>query len=216
MVLGNLYVDSKCHADTCHVDAKEAASALMNISISNMHWLDFKEQEAEEFFQPPSSVDAKNAVENPSGEMIWQIPRSAPEHVFAVYTCAGANMTMIQQQLDSDWKNRHPMDPPCRVLGSYPNFAKVIKMHPWNCQRSSAIYPYLFICADKKHVESEGVLLVQETWDGNIERDPADLIQIVSNIAYRTYRCHVSKAIALLMSIVSGDRGFDQVTQSSA
>ncbi len=56
----------------------------------------------------------------------------------------------------------------------------MIERHPWCVYRADGDLQ-LFICADRKDIKREGVLLVKMDWDGNVDRDPDELIGIESH-----------------------------------
>ena len=215
VLLVNLDVDLDCHVDTCRIKVKEAALALINISIANMDWEDFKEDELSQENPANTGKATGNSAE---AENALQSPPSKPKHVFDIYTTADANMTTIPKQLDPCWDKRHPTYSPCRSVCSYIDFAdpwqQMINSHPWNCKRDPELHRQLYICADKKDVEAEGVILVQEAWDGNIDRDPAELVRIGSDLTVRSHRCILSETIELLTSIARGERDFEMLWES--
>ncbi len=74
----------------------------------------------------------------------------------------------------------------------------MIGWHPWNCRRDPHLHRQLFICADDLDI-----LLVRMDWDGNISRDPAELVKLGPQADVKTQRCPVSEAAAYLNAIVN-------------
>ena len=214
VLLVNLDVDLDCRVETCRIQAEKAASALVNIRIANMDWEDFKEDEL-----PPAESTAGNTSSS-GGEVSQQASTSAPSPVFGLYSTAGANMTTLPELLDPDFYQKHPRDQQCHSVASYPSspdpWKQLMARHPWNCMRNPSLHRQMFVCADKKEVENEGVFLVRMQWDGNIDRDPAELIQIGAEADVKTRRCQLAAVLPALTSVASGQIDFDSIEESTA
>lgn len=211
VLLVNLDVDLDCRVDTCRIKAADAASAMVNIRIANIDWEDFKEQEPPSEDSPTRSVDSRTAAETSQ-----QPPPSSSSAVLGLYTTAGANMTTLPQLLAPESATQHPKDHRCRSVASYaasPDpWAQLRGRHPWNCMRDPSLHRQMFVCADKTDVETEGVLLVRLQWDGDIDRDPAQLIRIGTEATVQTRRCRPEGVLADLAAVVSGETGFESST----
>jgi hypothetical protein len=208
VLLVNLDTDLKCSVDTCRIKASEALTAAINLMIANMDWEDFKEDELP---LPPSAraTERGNPRTHPAGSQ-QQGQSSSRHHTFGAYTTAGANMTAIRGLLEPDWRDKAPKAHLCESIGSYTNYpdpwSQLVKAHPWNCRRNARIHRQWLICADKEDPKEQGVLLVHIDWDGNIDRDPDELLKIGPGVEVKTERCAVESAIARLTALVSGGR----------
>lgn len=111
-------------------------------------------------------------------------------------------MTDIRALLEPDWRDKDPKTWSCENIGSYTNASdpwdELIRHHPWNCRRNPRLHRQWFICADRKDPHEEGVLLVHMDWDGDITRDPNELLRIGLDVVVNTERSSVENAIATL------------------
>lgn len=116
-------------------------------------------------------------------------------------------MTNIRALLEPDWRDKAPKTHLCESVGSctdYPDpWNQLIKHHPWNCRRNPRLHRQWLICADEKDPKKRGVLLVHIDWDGNIDRDPNELLKIGQRVNVTTERSAVEDAIASLTARVS-------------
>jgi hypothetical protein len=202
VLLVNLDTDLKCSVDICRVKASDAILLAVNLMIANLDWEDVKDQE----LLSPSSDDDPKADDDARSREIQSTPAS--HSIFGVYGTAGADMTAIRALLEPDWRNQDPKTYWCQIVGSYTRYpdpwTELIKHHPWNCQRSPRLCRQWFICADTKDPKENGVLLVHMDWDGNIARDPDELLQIGMNVVVNTERYAVEDAIATLRLKAAG------------
>lgn len=205
VLLVNLDVDLTCRVEICRIGVDKAATAVVNLAIANMDWEEIKQDEL------PSAV-----------ESITRGPEVAPSRVshtqdhpaFAAYDIIGANLRKVHDLLEPGWAEKAADDNRCRPVCTYEDppdpWQEMIEMHPWCCYRAQGTFhPQLFICVDRKDVEGEGVLLVKMDWDGNIDRDPNELIQMGTQATIHTRRCPVAEAIATLTSIATGERAWE-------
>ncbi|MCJ1311989.1 hypothetical protein MMC25_005663 [Agyrium rufum] len=192
VLLVNLNTDLECTVDTCRIRCTEALSAAVNLAIANMDWEDFKEDE----LPLPSFKDKDNKA-----------PTSHP--MFGVYgVTAGANMTTIRGLLEADWQDKKPEAWLCESVCSYTKYPEplkeVIERHPWNCHRNPGLHRQWCICVDSLKPEEEGVLLVHINWDGNVKRDPNELLKMSVKRDYTTERCSTDSVLATLTARTVG------------
>ncbi|KAH0566176.1 hypothetical protein GP486_000429 [Trichoglossum hirsutum] len=203
VLLVSLNCDGECGVDTCRMRAEDVASAMVNLEIANMDWEEFKDSEL-------PSVESVTAG---LGGTIFESAdnKKPPHHTFGIYTTAGANMTNIRVQLEPDWDRKQPEDYICEFAGNmtaYPDpWGEVLSYHPFVCRRVKALHRQLFICADKKDVEKEGVLLCKMDWDGNIDRE--DVLEVGNNENTKTRRCPVGEAASTLVEIADHKREWE-------
>lgn len=204
VLLVNLDTDRQCSVDICRVKASVAILVAVNQMISNTGW----EEEKEDGLPVPSfDDDNTEAGDDSSRRKVRPDPPSTPPYsIFGVYTIAGADMTDIRALLEPDWRGKHP-EALCESVGSYTNASdpwdELIKHHPWNCRRNPRLHRQFFICADRRDPQEGGVLLVHMNWDGNITRDPDELLRIGLNVVVSTERCPVENAVATLQTRTS-------------
>lgn len=74
---------------------------------------------------------------------------------------------------------------------------------------------HIFICVVKNVVENEEILLVQMEWDGNIDRDPAELVQIGAAADVMNRRCQLAGAIPALTSVPSSQIEVESIEEST-
>ncbi|KAI9875545.1 MAG: hypothetical protein M1830_008346 [Pleopsidium flavum] len=117
VLLVNLDTNLECSVGTCRIKAEEAASALINITIANMEWEDFKEDELPSVESVTAGVES-SAISS-HVEPSQQSYESTPDYSFGAYTIAGANMTNIRDLLEPDWVTKSPKEALCRSICSY-------------------------------------------------------------------------------------------------
>ncbi|KAI9865710.1 MAG: hypothetical protein M1813_002168 [Trichoglossum hirsutum] len=200
VLLVSLDWDGECGVDTCRMRAEDVASAVMNLEIANMDWEELKDGEL------PSVESVTAGLGVTTVESMDR--KKLPHHTFGIYTTAGANMTNIHVQLEPDWDRKRPEDCLCEFAGNmtaYPDpWGEVLSNHPFVCRRVKALHRQLFICADKKDVEKEGVLLCKMDWDGNIDRE--DVLEVGRQENTKTQRCPVGEAASTLIAIADHKR----------
>lgn len=208
VLLVNLDTDMKCSVDTCRMKVAEALSAGVNLQIANMDWEDFKEDELPS--TPANNVGERNSAQVSHFESQQPAQPSAPHHIFGVYTTAGTNMTDIRGLLEPDWSDKPPKAWLCESVGSYTDYpdpwTRLIKYHPWNCRRNPRLHRQWCICADEKDAKEHGVLLVHIDWDGNVDRDPDELLKVGLEVDVKTKRSSVTSAVANLTTLIA-ERG---------
>ena len=209
VLLVNLNTDLECTVDTCRIRCDEALSAAVNLEIENMDWEDFKEDE----LPPPSSRDSvsgedqSSSTGRTSSKPSHEAPASHP--MFGVYgITAGANMTAIRGLLEADWQEKKPEAWLCEAVCSYTKYPEplkeVIKRHPWNCHRNPRLHRQWCICVDSAKPEKDGLLLVHINWDGDVERDPNELLKMSADGDYTTERCSVGAVLVTLTARTAG------------
>ena len=207
VLLVNLNTDLHCTVDTCRLRVTEALSAAVNLRIGNMDWDDFKEDEL--LVLTSGGGDQKSYSTTPQAWPHASEQSASSLFIFGAYgIAAGANMTTIRDLLESDWRDKDPKAWICESIGSYTDYHQpldeVIKRHPWNCRRNPRLHRQWCICIDGRDPAAEGVLLTHIDWDGNISREPNELLRLHGSVT--TERAPVDSAIALLMTRISGER----------
>lgn len=207
VLLVNLDVALDCRVDVCRIPVDQAASAAINAAIGNSDWEEIKEGAEDDEDDEEEELAAGEGNKNPDSTERQGLP------VFAAYDIADANLSEVHGRLEPDWAKKAPAEQRCSTVCTYEGpdaWKEMIEMHPWSCYRAEGeFHPQLFICADRKDVDSEGVCLVKMDWDGNIDRDPDELIEIGSQATVHTRRCPVDQAISTLTSIATGESAWE-------
>ena len=195
VLLVNLDVDCDGRVDFVHLPIDEAAGAFANLSIANMDWEDYK--------------DDNNGGDPPGDDNNGGDPPGDAGRLFAVYTTDRANMTNIVDDLEPGWYTRPDTANRCEGVCTYqapPDpWQQMVNMHPWCCYRAEGAYhPQLYICADHKDYQRNGVLLVKQEWDGNINRTPRELCRLGKTTPVHTQRRPVATAVAAITAIADG------------
>ncbi len=106
-------------------------------------------------------------------------------------------MIEIRSLLEPDRRDQAPKTWVCESVSSYTTspdpWNELVKHAPLNCRRNPRLHQQWFIYADKKDLKEQGVLLVHTGWDGNIYRDPDELLKIASRANLTTKTSPVNK-----------------------
>ena len=204
VLLVNLDTDLECSVDICRLKASDAVLVAVNLMIANTDWEEVKDEE----LPLPSSDGNTQGKDDSDSRKVGSTPPDpsqacpASHSIFGAYTTAGADMTDIRACLEPQWSKKDPKTYLCESVGSYTDFPdpwhELIKHHPWNCRRNPRLHRQWFICADTKDPMGNGVLLVHMDWDGNITRDPDELLRIGLDVVVDKERSSVEKAVATL------------------
>ena len=210
VLLVNLNTDLKGGVDTCRLRSVEALLAGVNLAIGNMDWEDYKEDELALPSSGHSGEKTPQQTHQPTSQSSDR--QSHSDFTFGAYgIAAGANMTAIRGLLEPDWREKDPKTWLCEAVCSYTDYAEpmseVIKYHPWNCRRNPRLHRQWCICVDGTSPAEVGVLLVHINWDGDMERDPNELLKIGPEAQVRTERVAVDAALATLQARATEGQG---------
>ena len=195
-----LDTDLKCSVDTCRRKTADALLDCVNLEISNMDWEELKDDE----LPPPDELsgqdDAPGSAQPASQSTVHPSPSRS---TFGAYgTVEGANMTAARGLLEPDWLDKARGDWLCEAVCSYTDtpepLNEVRKWHPWNCRSNPRLHRNWCICVDGKNPKENGVLLLRIDWDGNIDRDPNELLRVGLEGSFETERSPVDRALATL------------------
>lgn len=210
-----------CDVDSFRIEAEESGLSMMNLQIANSSW----EEQKESYGLDPDDQSGGNNddddndnddhgddedKDNDSGDNSNQPSEPPPVGFFiGVYAVQGLDEKTLLQAIEPAAEVKTPDEFCCRKQAFLSPDSDIIaescKMHPQKVQQNKFLHKQMFLVADSKNIQADGIALVHIDWDGNVGDKSREALQDIGRTSPRkTQRCECMKAVPTLCTI-AGD-----------
>lgn len=212
-----------CNVDSFRIKAEDSGLSMINLQIANSSWAEEKENyglgsedqssddddgdDGGDDDDDDDNDDNDNDSDNDNGD---QPSKPPPVGFFiGVYGVQGLEEKPLLKSIEPAAEIKTPDEFGCRIQAFLPPDSDIIaeasKMHPQKVRQNKFLHKQMFLVADSKNVQTDGIALVHIDWDGNISGKSRDALQEIGKTSARkTQRCECMQAVSTLCTI-AGD-----------
>lgn len=221
-----------CDVDSFRVKAEDSGVMMVNLQISNSRWAEEKEGYAldddddggddndddgdgdndKDNDDDDDDHNDNEGDENENHGDSDQPSKPPPVGFFiGVYTVQGLVKKTLLKAIEPAAEVKTPEEFCCRIQAYLPFDADIIaeacKLHPQKVHENKFLHKQMFLVADSKNIQKDGIALVHIDRDGNVSDKSRETLQDIGKTSERkTQRCECKQAVPTLCTIAGNYR----------
>ena len=211
-----------CNVDSFRIRAGESGLSIINLQIGNSDWGEQKESYGlgsndhsddndDDDGEDDDNEDHEDKdIDTDLGGSSHQPTKPPPVGFFiGVYSLQGLDDNTVLKEIEPAADVKRPEEFLCRMQASLPTESDIIaeacELHPQKVQQNKFLHKQLFLVADSKNPQTDGIALVHIDWDGNVNGKSREALQETGKTSPRkTQRCECMQVVPTLCTI-AGD-----------